>query len=115
VEVSISTRHGSLSATTQEYIEKKLPKLSHLFERLTSIKVTVDFQRAEPEVELLVSAEHKHDFVSRERHAVVEAAFDTAIAKMEGQIRRYKERVQDHHRRQHGIEPERGLVAGEEG
>lgn len=98
MEVSISARHGTLTTSTHDYIEKKLPKLVHLFERLTSIKVTVEFQHPEPEVELLVSAEHKHDFVARERHAVVEAAFDTAIAKMESQIRKYKEKVTDHHR-----------------
>ena len=99
MEVSISARHGHLHEDSRQYIEKKLPKLRHLFDRLTSIQVTVDFTKNEPEVELLVSAEHKHDFVARERHASVPAAFDNAIAKMEGQIRKYKERVQNHHRK----------------
>lgn len=99
MEVSISARHGSLSADDQAYIEKKLPKLVHLFERLTSINVTVDFQKHEPEVELVVSAEHKNGFVAKERHAVVTAAFDNAIAKMEGQLRKYKGKIQDHHHR----------------
>ncbi len=99
MEVSISARHGSLGEENQTYIEKKLPKLEHLFERLTSIHVTVDFQKHEPEVELLVSAEHKHDFVARERNGTVSAAFDNAMAKMEAQLRRYKERVQRGNRR----------------
>lgn len=99
MEMTISARHGSLSPDAHFYIEKKLPKLVHLFERLTSIIVTVDFQKHEPEVEILVSAEHKHDFVARERHPTVTAAFDNAIAKMEGQLRRYKEKIQDHHRK----------------
>lgn len=98
MEVSISARHGSLAKDSQEYIERKLPKLSHIFERLISIKVTVDFQFAEPEAELLVEAEHKHDFVARERAESVTAAFDNALAKMEGQLRKYKEKIQDHHR-----------------
>ena len=115
MEVSISARHGSISPETQDYIEKKLPKLSHLFDRLTSIRVTVDFQRPEPEVELLVSAEHKHDLVARERHASVEAAFDDVIAKMEGQLRKYKTKVQDHHRRSPGSSLDAGdLATGDE-
>lgn len=114
MQVSISTRHGSLSPDAQSYIEKKLPKLVHIFERLTSINVTVDFQKHEPEIELLVSAEHKHDFVARERHTSLTAAFDNAIAKMEMQLRKYKEKVQDHHRRLPGTEATYGAPANEE-
>lgn len=99
MDVKISARHGSLSPNSQEYINGKLPKLSHIFERLLSIMVTVDFQRDDPEVEILVEAEHKHDFVARERAANVTAAFDEALAKMESQLRKYKEKIQDHHRR----------------
>lgn len=98
MEVSISSRHGTLAGSSQSYIEKKLPKLHHIFDRITSIQVIVDFQNHEPHVELLVSAEHKHDFVAQERHATVEAAFDMAIATMENQLRKYKEKIQNHHR-----------------
>lgn len=111
MEVSISARHGHLHADVREYIEKKLPKLTHLFERLTSIHLTVDFQKKEPAVELLVSAEHKHDFVAREHHENVQAAFDTVYAKMEGQIRKYKEKIQDHHAKRVGGAMEPGETA----
>lgn len=99
MELKISVRHGKIDSETQGYIEKKIPKLSHIFERLTSVGVTVDFQEPDALVELVVSAEHKHDFVAHERHGTVEAAFDNAMAKMEGQLRKYKEKVQNHHRR----------------
>ena len=98
MEISISARHGTLAKESQEYIERKIPKLTHLFDRLVSVAVTTDFQFAEPEVEVLVGAEHKHDFVAKERAASVTAAFDRALEKMESQLRRYKEKIQDHHR-----------------
>lgn len=112
MEISISSRHGQLNQDARAYIDRKVPKLSHLFERLTSIHVTVDFQKNEPEVELLVSAEHKHDFVARERNATVHAAFDAAMSKMEMQLRKYKEKVQEHHRRP--ANEAGGMAAGEE-
>ncbi|MBY0587388.1 ribosome-associated translation inhibitor RaiA [bacterium] len=99
MEVSLSARHGDLHKDSQEYIERKLPKLSHIFDRLISIQVMVDFQSTEPLVELLVEAEHKHDFVAKESGPSVTAAFDSALDKMEGQLRKYKEKIQDHHRR----------------
>jgi putative sigma-54 modulation protein len=111
--VKISIRHGHLSETNQRTIREKAEKLLHYFERLTMIEVTVDLDgRAggrPPEdrkviedrcqVELVVQAEHKHDFVARESHQDVMAAVDMAVSKLEGQLRRYKEKIQDHRRR----------------
>jgi len=58
-------------------------------------------------VEILASAEHKHDFVAQEDHQDVLAAVDLAVEKLEGQLRRYKEKIQDHRRT-----PSVGDVAG---
>lgn len=96
MQIAISARHGNLSDGTQQYIEQKAEKLLRFFERLTRIEVTVDFQKQEPVVELLVSAEHKHDFVARKRAPNVLAAVDEVIHKMEQQLRKYKQRIQDH-------------------
>jgi putative sigma-54 modulation protein len=84
----------------QEYITRKTQKLLTYFERVTSIRVTLDFEGDRVKVEILVDAEHKHDFVtSHEGDAMdVSACFDSAVAKMEQQIRKYKEKVQDHRR-----------------
>jgi putative sigma-54 modulation protein len=82
VQIKISSRHGHLSEESQSAIRDKVAKLPHYFERLTSIEAT----------------EHKHDFVARESHTDVMAAVDMVVEKMEGQLRRYKEKVQDHRR-----------------
>jgi putative sigma-54 modulation protein len=99
VQIKISSRHGHLSEESQSAIRDKVAKLPHYFERLTSIEATVDLKNDHQKtVELLVSAEHKHDFVARESHTDVMAAVDMVVEKMEGQLRRYKEKVQDHRR-----------------
>jgi putative sigma-54 modulation protein len=61
-----------------------------------AIEVAVDHIKHAWEVEILVSAEHKHDFVARESAATPEAAMDACVHKIEHQLRRYKERVQNH-------------------
>jgi putative sigma-54 modulation protein len=97
VVINISARHGHLSETTQEKIRVKLEKMSRLFERLTAIDVTVDLEHREsPVVDLRVSAEHKHDFVADEQGGELMVALDAAIHKVEQQLRRYKEKVQEH-------------------
>jgi putative sigma-54 modulation protein len=98
VQVKISARHGHLSEDIQQHIRDKAEKLVHLFPRLMMIEVVVDIQQDEKTVEFLVSAEHKHDFVASERNKDLLAAVDLVMAKLEGQIRKYKEKVQNHHR-----------------
>jgi putative sigma-54 modulation protein len=99
VQIKISARHGHLAEPTQQFIRDKAEKLLHLFSRLTMIDVTVDLQDELKLVEFNVSAEHKHDFVASERHKDVIAAVDLVMAKLEGQLRKYKQKIQDRRRR----------------
>jgi putative sigma-54 modulation protein len=98
VQIKISARHGHLAEPTQQFIRDKAQKLLHLFSRLTMIEVTVDLQDEQKLVEFNVSAEHKHDFVASERDKDVLTAVDLALAKVEGQLRKYKQKIQDHRR-----------------
>ena len=110
MQVKISNRHGHLSEANQAIIREKALKLLHIFDRLTMIEVTVDLKKSEEDkakVEFLVQAEHKHDFVAQESHPDVMAAVDAALHKVQAQLRRYKEKIQDHRRT-----PSIGDVAG---
>lgn len=98
MQVAISCRHGTLKPDVQEYITKKCEKLLTYFERVTEIRVTLDFADERVRVEVLVDAEHKHNFVAQHEGSEAAATFDQTLHKMEQQIRKYKERVQDHRR-----------------
>ncbi len=98
VQVEITTRHGSINDDVQTHIREKSEKLLTYFERVTAIQVTVDFEGGRTKVEVLVDAEHKHNFVAHDQGDSVIPTFDSAIHKMEQQIRKYKEKVQDHRR-----------------
>lgn len=99
MQVAITCRHGHLSPGAQDYLRDKAQKLLTYFERVTAITITADMQQDDPVVEILVDAEHKHNFVARESAPSVTAAFDSAMHKMEQQIRKYKEKIQEHHKR----------------
>ena len=105
--VKLAVRHGNLNDATQRVIRGKAEKLLHFFDRLTMIEVTVDMQKDAKQVEIVVQAEHKHGFVATESHPDVLAATDLVLNKLENQLRRYKEKIQDHRRT-----PSTGEVAG---
>jgi putative sigma-54 modulation protein len=99
VQISISTRHGHVSDETQAKIQEKLEKLPRLYDRLSAIELTVDLEhRDAPNVDLKVSAEHKHDFVAASAGMELMASVDQVMEKMEQQLRKYKQKLQDRHR-----------------
>lgn len=98
MQVAITCKHGTISPENQEYITRKAEKLLTFFERVTAIGVTAAFEKARVRVEILVDAEHKHNFVAHEEGDELIPTFDVTLHKMEQQIRKYKERIQDHRR-----------------
>jgi putative sigma-54 modulation protein len=98
VQMNISIRHGHISDATGAMIREKLEKLTRLYDRISAIEATIDLEhRDQPTVDLKVSAK-KHDFVAVAEAENLPAAVDAAIVKMEQQLRKHKEKVQDRHR-----------------
>jgi putative sigma-54 modulation protein len=99
VQIKVSTRHGQLSEASQNKISTKVEKLSRFHDRLTSIEVIVDLtDESSPRVDLKVAAEHKHDFVAHDQSESLMGSVDAAMDKIEQQLRKYKEKVQERHR-----------------
>ncbi len=99
MQVKLSCRHGHLSEDHQLQVREKAEKLLTFFDRLTFIEVTVDFQKGDGKaVEVIATAEHKHEFVGRGEGDDVLLALTGAIEKAKQQIKHYKERLQDHRR-----------------
>ena len=98
MQVKVSARHGHLDEATQTEIREKAEKLLHFFERVSLIEVTVDLHGLEKKAEILLNAEHKHDFVAVAEAPDVLVAVTAAVDKMKQQIKHYKEKIQDHRR-----------------
>jgi putative sigma-54 modulation protein len=113
VQLTITTRHGHLTDATQAKVRAKAEKLGRFFDRLMSIEIVVDLKDPQqPKVDLKVSAEHKHDFVAHEQGDNLLGAVEAAVEKVEQQLRRYKERVQERHRNPE-VRRQEAPVAGE--
>jgi putative sigma-54 modulation protein len=102
VQIAITCRHGSIPEDVREAISRKCEKLLTYFERVTAISVTVIFEHERTKgrirVEILLDAEHKHNFVAMDDGDDVPSTFDRALGKMEQQLKKYKDKIQDHRR-----------------
>lgn len=113
MQIKISTRHGHVSEETQAKITTKVERLTRFFDRISAVEVTIDLEHREaPSVDLRVSAKHKHDLVATDHSDNLMASIDNVVEKMEQQLRKYKQKVQDRHRgsahRQQGAPSEAG-------
>jgi putative sigma-54 modulation protein len=114
VQINISVRHGHLNDKSQEAIREKFDRLSRLYDRMSSIELTVDLEHEDaPTVDVKVTAK-KHDFVATGQSDSLLGAIDVVIDKMEQQLRKHKEKVQDRHRGS-GHRPAEELDESEEG
>ncbi len=98
MQTNISVRHGHVSEATQALIVEKLSRLIRMYDRISAIEIIADMEhRDAPTLDLKISAK-KHDFVATGRGANLLAAADDAVERMEQQLRKHKEKVQDRHR-----------------
>ncbi len=99
MQISLAVRHGHLSETSQEKLREKVGKINRFSDRLMAIEVVVDLKDEHaPEVEIMVSAARKHDFIAQATADKLFSAVDSAMQKIEQQMKRHKEKVQKKHR-----------------
>jgi putative sigma-54 modulation protein len=98
VQINISTRHGRVNDNTQAAIREKIDRLIRLYDRITAIELTINLEHPDaPAVDLRMSAK-KHDFLATGQSGDLLASVDVVVDKMEQQLRKHKEKVQDRHR-----------------
>ena len=96
MQINISTRHGDISDATKEKITQKVEKLQRFFDRLTSVDVTVNLDKAdEPNVEVAVKSEKREDFIASYQSSDMFGAVDQVVAKLEQQIKKHKEKLKE--------------------
>ena len=99
MQINVSTRHGHLSADTQDKISSKAEKLSRFHEKISSIDITIDLKKTDhPDVEVCVAVDGTNGFVSKTSGSNLLGAVDGAVHKLEEQLRRHKEKTIDKHR-----------------
>lgn len=117
MRINVSARHGQLGTEKQQRIEEKVKKLRRLYDRITSIDVTVELGHQDYlDVEIRATVEQADDFVARNTASDVIAAVEGAEKRMEQQLRRYKDKQLSsrHSSDRHAVEQEWQGAAGDD-
>ena len=93
MNVTISTRHGSVSEQTQAHLESKVEKLSRNFDTVTGIDILIDLaNREKPNLSVTVKQKSGADALATIENMELLTAMDLALDKLEQQLRKAKEK-----------------------
>ena len=94
--ISITGRHVLITEAMKEYANEKISKLDHLSKNVLDVHVTMDIQRQEHRVDVMIQAGR---FVIKTHASTPDmyASIDKAIDKLTARLSKYKSKMQEHH------------------
>ena len=100
--IAIHGRHVQVTEPIRDYILEKLEKIERFSPHLIDAVITLDVQKLEHKVDIVLRFDHFKVKV----HGISEnmyASIDKAIDKLVSQVRKYKDRIKEHHAKNHQI------------
>lgn len=97
MQIHITGRHVGLTKPIRDYVEEKVSKAQKYFGHIIWAQVLVSVEKRAHQAEIVIHAS-KQTFRALAKAADLYAAVDLASAKIDKQLKKYKERLKDRHR-----------------
>lgn len=97
-DIGITGRNVLVTDSMKDYAMEKISKIERISPRVVSVEVVMDIQRFEHRVDIVAKIYN----LKVKSHAVTDdmyASIDKAVDKLEAQLRKYKNKIQNHHAR----------------
>ena len=98
MHITITARHFELTKAIRDYVETSCLKLKKYFDHIITVHATLALENSRNICELSLHAA-KFSLQSQAEEMDMYLSIDTAIDKMEGQIKKLKDRITDHQKR----------------
>lgn len=101
MNLTISGHHLDVTASIREYVRTKLERVTRHFEQVVDVNVLLSVEKLKEKelrqkAEVTLHVKGKDIFVETANQDLY-AAIDQLMAKLDRQVCKHKERVQDHH------------------
>lgn len=97
MQLNITGHHVDITDSLQNYVATKFERLERHFDNVTNVHVilTVEKQRQKAEATIHISGA---DVFADAENADMYTSIDALVDKLDRQIKKHKEKLQDHHR-----------------
>lgn len=107
MSIEVTVRHTHAMEDVNEYAERKAQDILNEFPRVEHVHVVLDVQKHLHIAELIVQAPHRVRVEAKESSDNMRVSVDAAVEKVEKQLRRHRDKVQDHKAAMRHFEDER--------
>lgn len=97
MNLQISGHHIEVTPALREYVENRLDPVVRHFDRVTGVTVILSVEKLQQKAEVTLHVPGKDIFVENSAEDLY-AAIDVLFDKLDRQVQKYKQKVQDHHR-----------------
>lgn len=97
MNLQISGHHVEVTPAMRDYVTNKLERVTRHFDNVIDVGVILSVEKLRQKAEITVHVRGKDIFVEAEDGDMY-AAIDVLIDKLDRQIIRHKQKLQDHHR-----------------
>ena len=95
MQITVTERHVSATEEVKTYAREKAQKLLKYYDRIQSIEVIFAEEGDQFDIEMIVNAGAKNQFVGREVGDNVFALIDVTVDKLERQLTKHKEKFRN--------------------
>ncbi len=97
MNLQISGHHIEVTPALRDYVDAKLDPVIRHFDKVTGVSVVLSVEKLQQKAEVTVHVPGK-DMHAEETADDLYAAIDIMFDKLDRQVQKYKQKVQDHHR-----------------
>ena len=96
MQINITGHHVEVTPALRAYVTEKMQKITRHFDQVNSISVILNVEKLQHQAEATVNAAGRTIFAA-ETAMDMYASIDKLVDKLDRQVRRYKDRITDHH------------------
>ena len=97
-KVMVTGRHVNITDGMKQHAVDRLSKIDHIDNHIIDVNVTMDIQKLRHHVEISMKVGHTFIFAQAATTDMY-ASIDQAVDKLDQQLRRYKSRLHNHHKK----------------
>ena len=100
MQITTTGHPVEVTAALRAYVTEKMQKLERHFDQVSSVNVILNVEKLQHQAEATVKAGGRTIFAA-DTATDMYASIDNLIDKLDRQVRRYKDRITDHHHVKH--------------
>lgn len=96
MEVQLTVRHSKAAPEIQQHIQEEVDKLEKYYQKITSCHVVLDTEHTQKVAEIVMNVQ-SHTLSATASDENIAKAVDSAVAKIERQLKKINEKIKKHH------------------